>query len=121
MFTATDTSLSTFFTTNALIEAAVDDIQVFDMGSYPAGISDLGNLSSSIYPNPANNEITITSNEEGDAQLTILNTVGQAVYNSKSYFKNKKTIDCTQLANGIYFLKLEINQKTSVKRMIIQK
>jgi hypothetical protein len=121
MFTATDTSLSTFFNTNALIEAAVDDIQVYDMGSFPAGITDLGNLSLSIYPNPANNEITISSNEEGDAQLTILNTVGQAVYNSKSYFKNKKTIDCTPLANGIYFLKLEINQKTSVKRMIIQK
>jgi hypothetical protein len=121
MFTATDTSLSTFFNTNALIEAAVDDIQVYDMGSFPAGITDLGNLYLSIYPNPANNEITITSNEVGDAQLTILNTVGQAVYNSKSYFKNKQTIDCTQLANGIYFLKVEINQKTSVKRMVIRK
>ena len=121
MFTATDTSLSTFFNTNALIEAAVDDIQVFDVGNFPTGINNLGNLYLSIYPNPANNEITITSNEAGDAQLTILNTVGQAVYTANSYFKNKKTINCSQLANGIYFLKLEINQKTSVKRIIIQK
>lgn len=121
MFTATDTSLSTFFTTNALIEAAVDDIQVYDIGSFPAGVTAIDNMYMNIYPNPATNEITISANENGKAKISIFNTIGQEIYTSNEQFLNNKTINCSQFANGIYFLKLEINYKSSIKRMVIQK
>jgi flagellar hook assembly protein FlgD len=84
------------------------------------------------YPNPFNPETTIEFNvpEVGNTELTIYNIKGQKVKNLlKEYLdigthrviwdgRDTKNQEC---ANGVYFYKLETEQATSVKRMVLLK
>ena len=61
-----------------------------------------------IYPNPANNQITIQANEQELQGIKIFNTIGQDVTNlTKQLSKtdNSVIIDLSNLANGIYKVK----------------
>lgn len=61
-----------------------------------------------IYPNPANNQITIQANEQELQGIKIFNTIGQDVTNlTKQLSKtdNSVIIDLSNLANGIYRVK----------------
>jgi hypothetical protein len=58
----------------------------------------------SIYPNPAQNSITIENdNFLGPIDFEIINSEGKKVYRSKLYTKN--SIDLAQFPSGIYFIK----------------
>jgi len=71
----------------------------------------------SLYPNPANNSITI-ENVMQISNISIYNTLGQKVYED-NFSKNKIIIDISNLNNGLYFLKTsDINGKTNVNRFI---
>lgn len=120
MFTATDTSESTFFTTNALVEAAVDDIEVYDLGSFPTGVLTVDELNINIFPNPTENDFVIASNEQGIAKIEILNTIGQEVFKKTVAYNGSETIHCEKFGKGIYFLKFEINHKTTTKRIVVK-
>ena len=59
----------------------------------------------SIYPNPANDEITVNANEKIE-HVMIINLIGQTIFN-QSYSKTDKTaIDISGYPNGIYFVKV---------------
>ena len=75
----------------------------------------------SIYPNPTSNNfiIEIYNSEFLKHNLTIYNDLGQVVYNQPVSYKNK--IDGSQLANGVYLIKVDGEKKTITKRLIIQK
>jgi len=74
-----------------------------------------------IYPNPFNNELTVTIPEQtfSDASISIHNTLGQTVFD-KQYFKNesKKTIDMKMLPGGIYFIDLMVDGKISIRKIV---
>lgn len=66
------------------------------------GINELNNnLEFSIYPNPSQNTITISS--AGETELFIFNLLGEIVLSSK--VKNKSLVDTSSLKTGIYFIK----------------
>ena len=66
----------------------------------------------SIYPNPADNIISI----DGDyTTLDIYDVFGKLVYTTK----NDKTINTTQLQNGIYFIDADTENGNIVKKIII--
>jgi hypothetical protein len=58
-----------------------------------------------IYPNPANNQLTVSADNTEIKQVLIFNTVGRMVYQTDA--KNSKTlnIDISQLPEGQYILK----------------
>ena len=68
-----------------------------------------------IYPNPAQNTLTIDGNY---ISATIYDIFGKVV--SNTYF-NQKTIDIAVLKNGIYFLYMNTNNSISIKKIIINK
>lgn len=72
-------------------------------------INEFNNNSFSIYPNPANNSITIETNEA--FELKIINLLGEVVIEQK--IKNKETIDISQLNQGVYFI--QSNKGQSIK------
>jgi hypothetical protein len=88
------------------------------------GIDDLraqeGNIT--VYPNPANNKITIANNKEipEEAIVCIFEINGQQVMYEK--FQNQKLIelDVSNLSNGIYLLKIETKEGIEVKKLVIQ-
>jgi hypothetical protein len=57
----------------------------------------------SIFPNPANNVITVANAE--NANIVVLNMLGEVVANINNASANQ-TIDINELANGTYFVKV---------------
>ena len=71
-----------------------------------------------IYPNPANQNITIQYSKE-IGSVIIYNTIGEIIYNKAS---NKNNIDISNLQNGVYFviIKDKQQQTVSVQKMVVQ-
>lgn len=88
------------------------------------GVEELGDLSIDVYPNPSNGQIVldITGDSEG-LMLEVMDMNGKRVYSeSTGEFTSglRKTVDLTNLANGMYFLKLDNGTSSSTKKIIKQ-
>lgn len=66
-----------------------------------------------LYPNPASNLVEVSSKENIE-QLSLFNLSGQLV----KEVENSKTIDISELPEGIYILKLSIPNSTFTKKLI---
>jgi len=73
-----------------------------------------------VYPNPATHQITLLfkSATNSKAQISIVNTMGQLVYQSEIY-NPKSEINISNLASGIYFLQVNTGNKTLVQKISI--
>jgi hypothetical protein len=58
-----------------------------------------------VYPNPANNSVTISSNQSSGEWIVLKNTLGQVVV-QKTQFSSMVTLDVSHLTSGIYFLNI---------------
>jgi len=91
---------------------------------YTVGLeeSKVQNSTFSIYPNPANNSITI--NYTGDlsqkTNIAIYNYLGQEIMQSNLQSKTS-TINVSDITNGIYFVRVRTNKTQQVERLVIQK
>lgn len=72
-----------------------------------------------LWPNPADDRITIEWNENLAASITLLNALGQEVYRNKLE-EEKTEINISHLPKGIYFVKIESSRGSLVKKLIIQ-
>jgi hypothetical protein len=80
-----------------------------------------------IYPNPAGNIIhaDLFLEQPSGVILTLLNTTGTIVksedngYHSRGVIKT--TLECSELRDGIYFLKITTGQETFVQKVIIRR
>ena len=68
-----------------------------------------------IYPNPANNELYISS-EAGSFEYQIVNGLGQVVMSGKA--DGVATVDVSELS-GVYFVRF-VGETTSVKKIIVR-
>jgi hypothetical protein len=120
MFVATD---SVQGGGGALVEAAVDDIEVLEVGNTPAGVGGIEQLQSLVFPNPAKSVLQLLIPESGEVQAIFRNTLGQNIYSTtfQNDKTNRHTIPLLQIPNGIYFLQLEVNGKSSVHRIVVSK
>ncbi|WP_276498695.1 T9SS type A sorting domain-containing protein [Pontibacter litorisediminis] len=78
-----------------------------------------------IYPNPSNGVFTVSvSNLEAQqVELTILNVIGNEIY--RETLKNNepklsKTINLDRHAKGLYYIKLEADNYSAVRRVVIK-
>lgn len=91
----------------------------FDDVSYGTSLgSSSFNLASSlrIYPNPANNAITVDSAKTIES-IAIVNLLGQEVI-SKNTNSESVTLDISSLQNGVYILKTTVEGSTATSRII---
>ncbi|MCH8903845.1 MAG: T9SS type A sorting domain-containing protein, partial [Bacteroidetes bacterium] len=79
-----------------------------------------------IYPNPTSSQINIQLKnlENQDVELTIMNILGEVIY--EEMFHNvegelNKIYALSQLSNGIYFIKIGLDERIFVNKIIIQK
>jgi hypothetical protein len=63
-------------------------------------------LNVEMYPNPANNDITLT-NLTGISSLELINQLAQVVYSNSQINSNSITINVNQIPNGLYWIKLD--------------
>jgi hypothetical protein len=81
--------------------------------------------SSYLFPNPTKNNATLNINLEKTAKVKIevMNAVGQVVKASSvdgQMGENKINIELSGLANGIYLVKVNVDNATSTKKLIIE-
>ncbi|MEO8148164.1 MAG: T9SS type A sorting domain-containing protein [Bacteroidia bacterium] len=105
------------FGTTTLTNAGVTDIFVAKLDN-TTGISELNSTADgvSIYPNPSTGQITITSSKIID-DVTITNPLGQVIYQSKPKDKN---LSLKIKDDGIYFVTITSDKKTSTRKIIVQ-
>lgn len=119
MFTATDSTNATI-TTGTWVEAAIDDIEILELGNGSVGVQEISTLQASIYPNPANQEVTIVTPEQGNLSYAVMNTIGEVLQtNSLGIQGNRVKVNTSGLAAGMYFIRLSVNGKQSVQRLMI--
>lgn len=86
------------------------------------GLDEISNdFGINIYPNPANDKVTITLNDfpSNDYSLVIYDAVGNAVIN-RNIVSQTTTIETSQLISGMYFVKVSDDKNTTVNRLVIE-
>ncbi len=94
------------YSTNGLFRSK-EPVSVEDNSEYLANIN--------IYPNPTSDIINIES-AESIANIELYNLSGELL--SK---QNGLTIDATDLANGTYFIKMQVGEKSIYKQFIVER
>ena len=84
-----------------------------------AGISTVEKTKFIIYPNPAQNFISIKfENQISSAELTIINLLGEIVLSSKINNINTARIDVASLTSGIYFFQIRAGNEFQQMKFI---
>ncbi|MBA2612573.1 MAG: T9SS type A sorting domain-containing protein [Bacteroidetes bacterium] len=95
---------------------------------YASGVGitkqEMGETNFNLYPNPANESLSIECNIINDSdkmRLQIINSLGQSVFDQEIAFRNKITkLNITELPSGVYLLNFKSEKKVSInKRLII--
>jgi uncharacterized repeat protein (TIGR01451 family) len=73
-----------------------------------------------IYPNPARSQLTIDSRQNTISSIEVLNMMGQKVYSFYEGKAKRQTIDVNDFSEGIYIMKINLENKIVVKRFIKQ-
>lgn len=74
-----------------------------------------------LYPNPVNNELSINikSTIKHNVSFTLYSSFGEAMI-TKQFTQKKNTIDLSDYANGIYFFRLQVDNKLEKSGKIIK-
>ena len=84
------------------------------------GIEDLNSSLINIYPNPAQDKVTVTSSMP-ITQLTITNYVGQVVYSGKFKEVTSIELNTSSFKTGVYLVRLITENGKATKRVIINR
>ncbi len=77
------------------------------------------NLSVSIYPNPANDQVTVSNIPAGVKEIKIFDITGNMINSIVVNNRNSLNIDMTNLSKGVYFLNMiDVNKTTSVHKIV---
>ncbi|MEA3450900.1 MAG: alpha-amylase family glycosyl hydrolase, partial [Bacteroidota bacterium] len=90
----------------------------YDLGTIPVKNKDLYNIKLNIYPNPANNYITIQSSE--NFNIEVYDLTGKKV---DAFIKttNSQTYDISKLNNGIYSFVFKNDKEVITKKVVINR
>ena len=102
----------------------IDDINI--TGS--VGLNEQANYSAlvNVYPNPSNGQLSIeiANNVGGQScEISIYNVIGQKVLttNSEKGLSSVQTIDMSSLSNGVYQVEVKSNNKSTFKKVVLNK
>lgn len=72
-----------------------------------------------LYPNPTENELKISEFRMRIEKIEIVNELGEIVFEKKNIFSNSVSVDVSNLAAGIYFVKISDDKNvTSIKKLV---
>ena len=76
-----------------------------------------------VYPNPGTGlyQVSISGTSSSIAQIGVLNLLGELVYSSQDSFETNtlsKQVDLRHLSNGSYFLKVVVDGKCYLSKLI---
>ena len=85
-----------------------------------------GNVAIEVFPNPNNGQfaVNLSAVTFDNASLSVVNQLGQVVYNKKEININgsyKTSIDLSSNPQGVYFIVVSGNNKTFTKKVVLRK
>jgi len=109
----------TLLLSDGVVENPVEQTFTIVVGE-GSGVSDISN-NYSIFPNPAQNFVTITSKVNiEDVTVTIYDILGNEISQTYILNGNTLTIDLENLKGGMYFVKLLNNQQLTTLQFIVE-
>ena len=90
----------------------------FSNSSPTLGINNFEISGYKVFPNPANNKLTVTADADIE-NVQVYNLLGQQLIN-KNILDNRATIDISKLNQGIYIVKTSVDGAIGTKRIIKQ-
>ena len=73
----------------------------------------------SVYPNPANNQVTISRDVTDKMDIQLIDVTGKLIFR-KEIISSEFKLDVSDLMRGIYLLRLNSENKTSTTKLVIQ-
>ena len=70
-----------------------------------------------LYPNPATNAVTLEFNNNSVKNISLLDLTGRVVLNT-SVSDEKTTLNISNLAKGIYYVRIQTNNKVEVAKIV---
>lgn len=101
---------------SATTETFYDNVKLFDPTT--ASVKDVLATKLNIYPNPANDYITIKSNNVKLSSVELYNVLGSRVLSAKTL--NNDRLNVSGISKGIYMLKVNAEGASSTKKIIIE-
>jgi hypothetical protein len=102
------------------VEAAVDDIFIYDKASSPLGIDDkTGIAKAAIYPNPASDQVHISFGSVTNGTIGIYDLSGKEVMQQGANGKKEYTVSTTGIAAGTYFLMINTGRTIQTHKLVI--
>lgn len=93
-------------------------------GNGSSGIADIANASFNVFPNPANDKITISFNKNlnSTATLHIYNSIGAQVklMPLSKLNSGEVTVDISDLSKGVYVMEIINEGSKSLKKLVVQ-
>ena len=103
-----------------LQEAYFTSYHFYIASALPTGTFGNDELQMKIYPNPAGSWLTIQLSSSATGQATIYDVIGKTVVQTELQ-NSRQTIDVSGLPEGLYFVRLTVDNKSVTKKIIIQK
>ena len=98
------------------------EISITASGTSTFGIQNEDLTTVSIFPNPSNGVVNVELDTDSDATITVVDVLGQVVYTSNENFTagERKMIDLSSNAKGMYILSVEGEGVNTVERITIK-
>ena len=113
-------NLTTTGNFNPILEDAAL-IGIMPKRTHASGISTVGaDMSFDMYPNPASREVVIKTITGNGYMLSIRNILGQTVI-SQNIDAEQTQMDLSGYENGIYLVELRVGEKSTVKKLVVNR
>ena len=101
-----------------LINPSSNQLLTIIEGNHPLSrdIFEVSNFN--VYPNPANNKVTISTNLSKDMSLNIYDITGKLIHMDTPSFQNQIDLDVSLLTSGVYFIHITSGNKKYVHKLV---
>lgn len=97
------------------------NIMTVEPAAEPEGIDDLvGNLPFEIYPNPANEIITLFLSSLNDVSIEIVDMLGKVVQSESIFGDDKLELNISQLTKGTYLIRINDRDRVGVRKLVVR-
>ncbi|MCI2229264.1 T9SS type A sorting domain-containing protein [Polaribacter sp. MSW13] len=73
-----------------------------------------------VYPNPSSGIFNLSWASTGKAEVIVYNYLGKAVLTNKNIEENTHSLDLSLMSKGLYFIKVNVDGKQAVRKVILE-
>ncbi len=120
-FIASDSTLTGMYQQGqSNVEAAVDDFFIYDLDGTTTGISETAIAQTKVYPNPANDALTVSLPETlGQADLALYDISGRLVWAASTVATGSFRIETRSFTAGQYMMVIKSGKATHTQKIVI--